>query len=258
MTTTPTLYLLHTQPDTRLLAAWVARHHRRYPHAGSDLGDALHGLLRAAFGEHAPQPFRYLDERQGLLAYTTLDAQAMAAQVALADPLAAQTLGLGASGIHDGYRLRPFPTQWPRDHVLGFEVRVRPIVRGARGEQDAFLHAVAQAGGKNGAPVNRAAVYAQWLREHLAVQEGRPQQPWQGAVELLDVQLQSFHRSQTVRRTQGQTDQRRQGHTSEGPDAVLTGHLRVTDPAAFAHLLARGVGRHRAFGFGMLLLRRPH
>ena len=238
MTTTPTLYLLHTQPDTRLLAAWVARHHRRYPHAGNDLGDALHGLLRAAFGEHAPQPFRYLDERQGLLAYTTLDAQAMAAQVALAAPLAAQTLGLGASGIHDGYRLRPFPTQWPRDHVLGFEVRVRPTVRGARGEQDAFLHEVAQAGGKNGATVNRAAVYAQWLREHLAVQEGRPQQPWQGAVELLD--------------------ERRQGHASEGPDAVLTGHLRVTDPAAFAHLLARGVGRHRAFGFGMLLLRRPH
>jgi CRISPR system Cascade subunit CasE len=29
----------------------------------------------------------------------------------------------------------------------------------------------------------------------------------------------------------------------------------VADPAAFAQLLARGVGRHRAFGLGMLLLR---
>jgi CRISPR system Cascade subunit CasE len=40
-----------------------------------------------------------------------------------------------------------------------------------------------------------------------------------------------------------------------GPDAVLAGQLRVTDPKAFTQLLASGVGRHRAFGFGLLLLR---
>jgi CRISPR system Cascade subunit CasE len=250
MTTIPPLYLLHTQPDARLLAAWMARHARQ----SADLGDALHGLLRAAFGEYAPQPFRYLDERQGLLAYTPLDAQAMATQVALADPLAAQTLGLGACSSHGGYRLRPFPTTWPQGQVLGFEVRVRPTVRGARGERDAFLHAVAQAGGQDGAPLERAAVYAQWLHEHLAVREGTPPQPWQDAVELLDVQLSAYARSKSVRRTQASAEQGRKGHASDGPDATLKGSLRITDPTAFAHLLARGVGRHRAFGFGMLLL----
>ena len=256
MTPTPPLYLLHTQPDARLLAAWMARHHARHARQSADLGDALHGLLRAAFGEHAPQPFRYLDERQGLLAYTPLDAQAMATQVALADPLAAQTLGLGACSSHEGYRLRPFPTQWAPDQVLGFEVRVRPTVRGAQGEQDAFLHAVAQAGGKEGAPVEREAVYVQWLRQHLAVRENTAPQPWQGAVELLDVHLSAFARSKAVRRTQASADQGRKGHASDGPDATLRGRLRIANPAAFGHLLARGVGRHRAFGFGMLLLHR--
>ena len=129
MTTIPPLYLLYTQPDARLLAAWMARHHARHARQSADLGDALHGLLRAAFGEHAPQPFRYLDERQGLLAYTPLDAQAMAAQVALADPLAAQTLGLGACSSHGGYRLRPFPTAWPQGQVLGFEQGARTARR---------------------------------------------------------------------------------------------------------------------------------
>ena len=62
----------------------MAKRHARHERQASDLGDALHGLLRAAFGEAAPQPFRYLDERQGLLAYTSLDADALAAQVALA------------------------------------------------------------------------------------------------------------------------------------------------------------------------------
>ena len=88
------------------------------------------------------------------------------------------------------------------------------------------------------------------------MREGTPPQPWQGAVELLDVQLSAFARSKSVRRIQASADQGRKGHASEGPDATLTGHLRITDPTAFAHLLARGVGRHRAFGFGMLLLHR--
>nr|WP_145551280.1 type I-E CRISPR-associated protein Cas6/Cse3/CasE [Variovorax boronicumulans] len=250
----PSLHLLHTQPDARLLAAWVARHHARHQRQPSDLGDALHGLLRAAFGEAAPQPFRYLDERQGLLAYTPLDADALRMQVALADPLAAQTLGLGANGVHDGYRLRPFPTQWPQGQLLGFEVRVRPTVRAAKGERDAFLHAVEQA---NGAPLQREAVYVQWLREHLAPREGASREAWQGAVDLLDdVHLAGYQRQQVVRRTQAAGGEVRRGRVIDGPDALLRGHLRVRDPAAFTQLLTRGVGRHRAFGFGMLLLSR--
>lgn len=246
------LYLLHARPDARLLAAWVARRHARHARQTSDLGDAFHGLLRAAFGDAAPQPFRYLDERQGLLAYTTLDAQAMAAQVALADPLAAQTLGLGANAEHDGYRLRAFPDTWAAGQTLGFEVRVRPTVRAAKGEQDAFLHAALRSPDQ---PLQRSEVYAQWLRAHLAGREGAQTEPWQGAVDLLDVQLATYQRLSIVRRTQGDPGARR-GLSIDGPDAVLSGQLRVRDATAFAHLLRRGVGRHRAFGFGMLLLRR--
>lgn len=252
--TAPSLHLLHTQPDARLLAAWVARHHTRHERQPSDLGDALHGLLRAAFGDAAPQPFRYLDERQGLLAYTSLDAEAIRAQVALAEPLAAQTLGLGATDQHAGYRLRPFPTRWPQGQVLAFEVRLRPTVRAAKGERDAFLHAVELA---QGAPLQRESVYVQWLREHLARRESAAREPWQGAVELLDdVHLAGYQRQQIVRRTQAAGGESRRGRVIDGPDALLKGHLRVLHPDAFAHLLARGVGRHRAFGFGMLLLSR--
>lgn len=247
------LYLLHTQPDAHLLATWMVRHRTH------DEGEALHGLLRAAFGTAAPQPFHYLDEARGLLAYTPLDAQALATQVAKAvdaDPLAARTLGLTASVQHNGYRLRPYPTQWAQGQVLGFEVRVRPTVRGTKGEQDAFLHAVAQAGGKDGAPVQRETVYAQWLRAQLSPREGQPRQPWQGAVELLDVQLQAFARSPITRRSQPGTGGERKGRVIDGPDATLTGRLCVANPDAFAQLLARGVGRHRSYGFGMLLLQR--
>lgn len=41
----------------------------------------------------------------------------------------------------------------------------------------------------------------------------------------------------------------------ERPQALMTGEMVIADAAAFAALLARGIGRHRAFGYGMLLLR---
>jgi CRISPR system Cascade subunit CasE len=250
----PSLHLLHTLPDARLLAAWIARHHARHERQRWDLGNALHGLLRAAFGDAAPQPFRYLDERQGLLAYTVLDADALRTQVALADPLAALTLGLGATERHPGYRLRAFPTEWRNGQVLAFEVRLRPTLRTAQGERDAFLCALERA---QGAPVQREAVYVQWLREHVGPCEGAAPQPWQGAMEVLDdVHVAAFQRQPIVRRTQTPDGQGRRGVVVDGPDAVLKGHLRVLDGPAFAHLLARGIGRHRAFGFGMLLLSR--
>jgi CRISPR system Cascade subunit CasE len=48
---------------------------------------------------------------------------------------------------------------------------------------------------------------------------------------------------------------KRRVHTITGPDAVFKGEIQVTDGEAFARLVTRGVGRHRAFGFGMLLLK---
>ena len=56
-----------------------------------------------------------------------------------------------------------------------------------------------------------------------------------------------FQRVRTVRKL----------HTraSEGPHAVMRGSLTIADPSAFSRMLAQGVGRHKAYGYGMLLLR---
>ena len=56
---------------------------------------------------------------------------------------------------------------------------------------------------------------------------------------------------------QTHSGQNRSHRGVERPDALFTGEITVADPEAFCRLLARGVGRHRAFGFGMLLLRPP-
>ena len=37
----------------------------------------------------------------------------------------------------------------------------------------------------------------------------------------------------------------------------MRGTLTITDPVEFGSLLANGIGRHKAYGYGMLLLRPP-
>jgi len=250
------LYLLHTRPDQRRLAAWGIRH-GLMQHQG-DLGYVLHALLHAVFGNLAPQPFHYVDSDQGLLAYLQATPDAIARCVALVDPDAAAALGLVASADSSGYSLRQFPAQWPAGHMLAFDVRVRPVVRSKRGERDAFLCAVEAAGDPaSRPPLDRAEVYARWLQLQLAVRADGNAEPWQGAVELLDMQMTRYQRLEVMRKKQPVDEGCiRQQHIIAGPDVELSGHLRVVDSAGFAVLLARGIGRHRAFGFGMLRLRR--
>lgn len=247
--TSSSLYLMHCQPDPRRLTVWAARHGLLSPQG--DWGYALHALMRAAFGDAAPQPFSYQGERTGLLAYSSLSAAELAERAALASPEVAAALGLDVGLDCPGLSARAFPQQWRAGAVLGFEVRVRPVVRGKTGERDVFIAAVEQAkaaGDQPGTdpPLQREPIYARWLAEQLATQ---------GGARLLDATMNRFQLTDVVRRAQPDVDAVRKQRRVGGPDAVFSGHVQIEDPQAFAALVARGVGRHRAFGFGMLLLK---
>ena len=136
---------------------------------------------------------------------------------------------------------------------LGFRTRVCPVVRTRRPgqrplattrsgrarhrEMDAFIHATLTADTQT--EIDREYVYVRWLRREL--QRG-------GASRLESARLTEFRRERM---------RRGDGGRLERPNAVLEGTLTVLDPEAFRALLTRGLGRHRAFGFGMLLLRPP-
>lgn len=237
------LNLLRLRPDPQHLSAWAARY--RLLGDQGDLGYALHGLLSAAFGDAAPQPFRYFGAEQGLLAYTAVP-ELLRERAALANADVAQVLGLVPGKTLAESSLRPFPESWPPGHLLAFEIRVRPVVRrGTDGaERDAFLAAVEKAPGNR---VDREAVYCDWLREQLSRH---------GGATIETVTVVAWRLLDVMRQSQRQAgDDRRRKHNVHGPEVLLSGHLRVADPHAFGLLLRRGIGRHRAFGFGMLLLR---
>ncbi|AWN47555.1 type I-E CRISPR-associated protein Cas6/Cse3/CasE [Methylobacterium terrae] len=260
-----TLILLQMRPALGPLLRWAERRKLVAAHGPDDLGYALHAILAAAFGEHAPKPFVLLDpprrrERPGadpapqLLGYTTRDAAALRAHAAaFAEPEVAEALGL------DGLAAKAMPERFPAGTRLGFRTRIRPTVRRDRDgdrtrtrEKDAYLAALDPYEGQP-APFGRGEVYRDWLARHLAA----------GGAELEGASLDAFRLTRSLRRGRERhlaqiplPSQKMKGAAGH-PDATVTGVLIVRDPEAFAALLARGIGRHRAFGFGMLLLRPP-
>lgn len=220
---------------------------RGLPLRDVDYGYLIHAHLTALFGGASPAPFavRNLDDRgrMSVLAYSGRDKTDLRRHADLyADPTDIEACDWSKLAA------KVMPTTWEPGKRLGFEVRVCPTVRrrapdrGKTIEKDAFLAACDDAG--KDVPVDREATYLAWLR----AQAGR------SGARIDSAQLTAFSRERVLRRRQ---DEGRTASVPEFPSAVLAGELTIVEPEPFGTWLRRGVGRHRAFGFGMLLLRPP-
>lgn len=225
-------------------------HRLHLPATTEDLGYLVHCLLGELFGDLAPAPF-VVQPRRGpgipVLGYSTASASSLK-EVAQATA----TPDVWSACDWDALTSKPMPSTWTAGAEYAFSTRVCPVVRmGQAGahhrkgaEVDSFLRRCWKVG--EGVPVSREDVYVDWLREQVERH---------GGAGLVQAGLTGFRRARLVRR--GHEAGRRSPHIAERPDATLDGRLKITGPDAFSALLARGLGRHRGFGFGMLLLRRP-
>ena len=233
------LFMIRAEVALREFRRWMGMRQLR------DADHAMHCLLTESFGELAPRPFRLITPRgqaRGVLyGYGCVEDSALRdAAAAYADPAQVGILP------PDRMASKPMPEVWRSGRQLGFETRIRPTVRRSRNadfrpgkECDAFaLEASRYAEGKM--PHSREAVYADWLCNQFDRRGG-------AQLDRDQTRLVSFQRTRAVRK--------RHARHSEGPDAVMRGVLTIADPDAFSNLLANGIGRHRAYGYGMLLLR---
>jgi CRISPR system Cascade subunit CasE len=217
--------------------------------ADEDLGYGAHAWLRATFGEVAPQPFRLLASLRGrgpvkLLGYTRADRESLLEHAsAFAEPVARAVCDLEEELA---VAALPSAEDWRPGRQLGFEVLTSPVVRGSKDgrERDLFLHRADAAGPTGG--LDREHVYVDWLAGRLA-----------GAARLDGATLAEFRLVRTLRQGERTADGSRTRARLLRPRALLRGQLTVIDGNAFAELLAHGVGRHRAFGYGMILLKPP-
>lgn len=267
--------VLNTRPVVRLLP-------RRYADVAVDEGALLHAGLANLFAtssEHATvpmQPFAIDDrtteehrdpEHIFLLGYSAFDEAELQARMG---PRRSELVAeVATRGMHS----------FPAGTRLDFRTRVCPTIRSKRShpsevqrqkayELDVWL-AERFAEWEPQKPAlwdstrpfdvvsDRERSYGEWLRRELlgvtVTGEARPHRmpaaDLEGPVHLVEFRQDPFHRSPTKHARDG-------GKGPKRPNAVLEGTLRVTDADAFTSLLARGIGRHRAYGFGMLLVRR--
>ena len=232
----------HRLPDGR----------RRAP---PDLGYALHAFLCGLFGKRGPRPFRPPEERRReraagvrtVLGYTRTPIETLKtiSEAGALDDELQDGIDWSAS------RGRPMPENWPGGLTMRFDLRACPVRR-PRLEHTIEIDAQraaeteAAAGGNGAWPPTRGQTYPAWFESKL--RRSRAVRIVPGSVELLESRPVSVLR-------RPECAGRRRLHWSTKPEAKLTGLIEITDGGAFTELLAGGVGRHRAFGFGMLLLR---
>jgi CRISPR system Cascade subunit CasE len=235
--------MIQISPKMDRVVRWAHEQRVLARRGSDDMGYAWHALLTAAFGDKAPKPFHLL-ERRGrpaqILAYSENSASEMRDFAALfADPVVVDALAVTEIAS------KQMPAAFQTGARFGFELRVRPTIRitkdGKARERDAFLSALSQIGPDE--QLDRGTVYTQWLRTKLKA----------GGAELTSAEISRFQMNRIVRRNRSEDVSKLQ--ELMGPDVTFNGTLAVEDPAAFHAMLSRGVGRHRAFGFGMLLLR---
>lgn len=226
-----------------------------------DEGYALHVLLSAVFGKSVLKPYRVVRATRAsiasLYAYSTADREwlrSTAGEVAPPDCL-------GVLGLAD-LATKVMPARFRKGQRLGFDVRIRPIRRLGQDLRDSQSGRLLRKGSEldsfrlellNRSPdgwraansetrrdgVSRQSVYGGWLAERLA---------GTACIDTEGCRLVDFRRSRAWRG---------KGRGSEGPDATLQGDLVVEDPDGFAQKVRYGVGRHRAYGYGMLIVRPP-
>lgn len=247
------LFMVRLSLDAARLAALGQR--SRLPARHDDTGVLVHSGLSAIFGEGALQPFRVVSERRrvAVVGYTRHDEEELRRRAReVADP------AIHVACDWSELAVKQMPAQWPLGRRLGFEVRACPVVRLARPleasgrgdeliryergrELDAWLHH--RLSGADPERVDgREAVYGDWLRARVGA-----------TASIEEARLEGFRRLELVRRDHTTA---RRPRMLERPEAVLRGVLAIADSASFGELLAHGVGRHRAYGFGMILLRR--
>jgi CRISPR system Cascade subunit CasE len=189
-----------------------------------------HAFVTALFGRKTFQPFRYreLTETSGVLnGYTTATAEELGDMIAMAADPEVTNIISGAPQTRAIYIPKP-------DQLIGIEVKVVPSVRSGqkRIEKDSFVNDL-----NLGVSNDRELSYANWMARRL-----------EPASEMRFVRL-ARHATYTTLRKKNKITV---------TSAVMQATVCVKDPDAFGALMVNGIGRHKAYGFGMINLTPPH
>lgn len=191
-----------------------------------DLDTGLHTFVTGLFGRSVLQPYRYFESRGEdaalIYGYAISTAEELNDMVAI-------TATPGMEDVLTGEIRSKVMPRLSRGQRIGFDLRTIPTRRRDGRERDAHAIDLDMERGRT-----REESYHAWLAERLA-----------GCAEIEQSRVSRFEKMRT----------RRKGTKITVPSINMQGTVSVTDPEAFSALLLAGIGRHKAYGYGQMLLR---
>ena len=234
--------MIHAQVDLRRLWRWGQARNLLYSRSSDD-GYLLHKLLTESFGPAAIKPFCLKVSPRGgsasLYGYSLFDKDKLHQKLQeYATPDNKNIL----STINDHKLLsKPMPIKWKIGQEIGFEIKTLPIRRD-RDENDKIVERDWYTKKHKEQHKERYPVYIEWLVEKLHKSM---------AVKVTDLQSIRVHSFQQVSLV------RSNNRIFTLHETIFLGNFNIINNDSFNYLLRRGIGRHTAFGYGMLLLRPP-
>lgn len=210
-----------------------------------DLGYGVHAWLTSAFGSLAPRPFRLFmsskDRRPPkILGYAQQSHFTLVEKAkSFAEPFT-----LSVCDLDKHIASREMPARWVEGTHLRFEVLACPVGRKSRSGVEKDVYLIRQDSLAEDAKLTREAVYTEWLARQLA-----------SACDVQNTAVDGFRLVAQSRRSGSKDKDKKRLARLLRPQAHMRGMLRVRDSMAFGKIVTRGIGRHRAFGYGMLLLK---
>lgn len=198
--------------------------------AGRSPEYAAHQMVHDLFGEVTERPFIY---RAGRLDERGADALVVSTIPPVDD---AATIS-SAVGTVAEFKTKPFTSEPALGRAFDFSIEVNATSTAIRtGKRHDIWDAACRKA--DGTTPEMKDVYGPWLAERLAA----------GA---------KVQRIGVTGRRRVRVWRKPRGRPMTFVVAEMIGTLSVTDPSAFSDLLVRGIGRGKAFGFGMLMLTPP-
>jgi CRISPR system Cascade subunit CasE len=222
-------FMLQIEADLEKLVKWS-----NVRKLGSDIGYACHAAMCDAYSTMRLKPFNY--EQKGrmlkIIGYGRSSSEEMKAT-------ALETAEPDVFNIFQTVQSKEMPTEWIVGKKYHFALRATPTRQGhvesRRIERDAFLF---EHGNRD-----RFTVYQNWLREKL-----------DNTTYIDSCEVEAFTLVDATRRTPNNNGIK-MPKTIVLPDVSFSGVLTVMDSDRFSNLIKGGIGRHKAFGFGALMLR---
>ncbi len=222
-----TVHLISTDMDERYYGRWA----ERPAYAGTDPSYRIHCLIRETFGPgRILRPFRVVNGRyrRRLLAYSPMTADEIRER---ARAKSAGTTREKALSV-DILRSIELPSFQACDR-LSFSVLAVPHRR-SNGVREIDAYRLAQRDGCT----SRQDAYVDWLRDRAERS---------GIVAVETARLVSYDVTYQIRR--------RRHSPLPITRADITGTLRIRRPDRLGEFMLAGIGRHRAYGYGMMMIR---